>query len=296
MKNLKKIPNLLFLLSVWSIIFLYSCKHPENFKDHIGPSICESSTFAFINEPTLNKTAIDLNVDTLKITAQFNEEVPWQVKISGTISGSIKRFKGYGSSIHLKWLGNPDTNIFFKNENCIVTFKIGCKVSVEKTFSISNTNKFKNFNYLVYDADGNGYVATPISYGTYATHTTVTPGPSTLPESPAGGRYWSTVGNSGSTKVWYFGGLDFSLPPGPSSSPALSRLGTDPDKVYFNFFVNSNGNTVSIPVVTFLEGGVQRNYNIITNKTGWQYVSFKLSQANIVDPTKITSISFGLNA
>jgi hypothetical protein len=277
-----------FYISVFLFLTLVSCR--EKKVDHIGPATCPSSRFEYVQQPTVNGNAFNLSTDTVKLAALFNEDVPWTIIIKGIASKSFKKYSGYGRSIDLKWIGNPDTTVFFQVEQCTVEFKVACIESIVKTFTITAVNKFSYFSYLVFNGDG-GALGTiygpPYGYPQTLAPIAVTSMISNL-NSPQGGNCLCTHGVSNSP-TFFFGG--FTL-----NAPNLStHVLTEPEKVYFNCFVNVKGSLASIPVVSFLEGTIKRNKNILVYGEGWHYVSFPLSEANIVNPQNIASVDFGLN-
>jgi hypothetical protein len=273
----------LFILSIFLLGTTMACKK-QNFKDHVGPSICPDENFAYEQQPTLNHTSINLNTQVLNLTAKFNQETPWTVVIRGKSSNSYKKFSGYGSTLDINWYGNPDTVAFFQAEACEAELKIACIDPIVMGFNITQPNRFVNFDYLVYDGDLGALGAGPYAYGDYATHSV-----SNSLNSPQGGSCYCTDGAS-AQPVWFFGGFDFTV------SLNNNTLNVDPDQVYFNCFVNVKGSQNSIPVVTFTEGTIKRNKNVEVYGDGWHYVSFKLSEANIVNPRNVNTVSFGLNA
>jgi hypothetical protein len=277
----------LYIIFLLSVTIVSSCKK-NNFNDHIGPALCPTANFQFVQQPTMNNTSFNLQTDTVKLTASFNEQVPWTITIKGSISQSFKKFSGYGSSINVNWIGNPDTLDFFQVEQCTAEFKIACKDPISQTFNITGVNKFTNFNYLAFNGDGGALgllYGPPYGYSNPGTSTTMVAGLN----SPQGGNCLCTHGTS-TTPVYYFGGFDLNIT-GNLSSHVL----TDPSKVYFNCFVNVQGSQNTIPVVVFTEGVVKRSKNILVYGDGWHYVSFPLSDANVVNPQDISVTSFTLN-
>jgi len=264
-----------------TIGILSSCKN-KNFKDHVGPSICASDNFQYVQPFAISAASINMKLAPATFTAKFNEDVPWTILITGTVSKSFKKMTGYGSTVNVNWVGNPDTSIFFKAEQCKVEFQVACKTEIVQYFTISTPNGFSNFNYLVYDGDGNG--ADNLStgyYGTYATQAT-TPGLN----SPQGGNCFCTHGSS-ATPQWFFGGYDLAV-------ALTGSVSNDPTKVYFNCFVNVQGSMNTIPALTITEGTAKRSKNLLVYGTGWHYITFKLSDIGVVDPTKISLVTFGL--
>ena len=285
--------NYLFILTILVISISMNSCYKKNFKDHAGPSICPSDNFAYTEQPSLNLASINLNTDTLKIRAEMNEEISWTVSIKGLTSKSFKNFSGYGNEIVVNWLGNPDTSVFFQTEQCEATIRIACLTEeIVKPFTITNVSNFSYFNYLMYNGDAGALGTGPVAYGPAGVATW---GAEASLNSPQGGNCFCLNGNSGTTLHWYFGGFDLNV--GATAGTTLgSNVSSDPEKVYFNAFVNVKGSQLSIPVVNFKEGSVQRTKYLYIYGTGWQYVSFKLSEANVLNPQDITVVSFGLSA
>ena len=286
---MKKYTHINFYILLFIITgIIGSCKN-KNFSDHIGPTICASDNFQYLQQFTISNASVDLSAAPQNFSAKFSEDVPWTLVITGQTSHSYKKFSGYGSILNLNWLGNPDTLVFFVAEQCKVVFQVACKDPITQYFNITTTSTFKTLNYLVYDGDGNdGYDNTTLTggYGTFATHTTT----SGL-NSPQGGKCFCTHGQTvpADSMVWYFGGYDLPITFGTSVS-------TDPTKVYFNCFVNVKGSTKTCPTVQFAEGSAKRSKNLLVFGTGWHYVTFPLSDLGVVNPRNITMVSFTLNS
>ncbi|HVD97550.1 MAG TPA: hypothetical protein VNB90_05040 [Cytophagaceae bacterium] len=285
-KNKRIFLNIILLV----LLGLNACKK-KNFDDHIGPSICPTDKFAITEEPAVNSTSVNLKVDTLKLTASFNEEVPWTITIRGTVSKSFKKYSGYGKSISEKWIGNPDTMILFTNEACTVEFAVACKDPIVKNFTIATPNNFVNFGYLLYNGETGALGAGPYFYGTYVSPPNGANAQVSGLNSPEGGGALKTVGYS-STPQWFFGGYSF------TPTNIATKVSSDPSRVYINCFVNVQGSIGTMPVITLTEGTFKRNINITVDKTssGWQYFSYRLSDAFIVNPRNIAAVDFGLNS
>jgi len=271
------------------ISILTSCKK-ENVTDHLGPEICASANFQYIQQPTLSSTSVNLSASPLVLKAIFNESVPWSIQITGTMSKAFKKFSGFGDTINISWQGNPDSLLFFQTEQCTATFNIGCKPLITETFTITTVGSFSHFNYLAFSGTPGAALTTlygpPYGYGNPGTTTTMVSGMN--PPIPQGGQCLCTHAVS-ATPSYYFGGYDLT---GTLGTNVLN----DPTQVYFNCFVNVLGSELSIPVVVFTEGTSKRSKNILVYGQGWQYVSFPLSDANVVNPQNISITSFTLNA
>lgn len=265
------------IISYVLLVLLLTACQKSNFEDHVGTSICATSNFRYIDEPTISNASINLSTQVQLLSATFNEEVPWTVLIKGETSKAFKKYTGYGKSIDITWKGNPDTLVFFQTEQCTVEFQVACKNPVIKTFVIVGLNNFSYLDYLIFDGDGGGL--TPISYGPYQTSGIV------AGNSPQEGNCFCMEGSS-PFPTWYFGAVEFSV-----VSPAA--LNEDPSTVYLNCFFNTEGSTTIIPIITLYEGNkIKREKKVFTSGTGWHYVSYKLSEFNILNPKNINRVTF----
>lgn len=298
--------HLYLALILGAAVLWGSCKR-KHFDNYVGPTLCASDAFAYLSQPALSSTTPDLSTGPLVLTATFNESVPWDITIAGTVSGAYKKLSGRGESINVNWYGNPDSMKFFQAEPCVATFKVACKDPIVINFTITGKPTFDNNPSewaMVYDADNNGMFINPTSsYGNPTfTHVRTTPNNTTTFESPQGGDYFKSTGTSASP-VYYFCGYDLTFASAsPPSANLAALMGTsNPEEVYFNCFVNYENTTGSAAVADFLENGVHKTKTLVTPQatvaaTGWQYYSFKLSEANINDLALATNLSFSLNA
>jgi hypothetical protein len=289
MRNIKWYKWFLHLM-LGVIITGTSCDRGK-LKDHIGPSLCATESFAFTAPLTANSTQVDLSLgNKVNITASFNEEVAWTILITGQSSAAQKTIIGRSSGIGIDWSGNADEGFpFFTTETCTITLTVSCKDPVSTSVSIKANNFNKN-GVLLQNFDGSGqssFGAPP--YGT--NYDASQSGIKNIPvsSSPQGGNYYRIVGDSKGTPTWFFGGT-YSL-------FNLSSLAVkDATKIYFNVFVNGNGNPNSLVSFTFTENGTPKTYNVVVNWVGWKMVSFKLSDAGIIFPNKVSQVDVGLGA
>lgn len=260
-------------------------------KDHIGPSLCATESFAFTAPLTANTMQVDLSLgNKVNITAAFNEEVAWTMLIVGQSSGAQKSLSGRSGAIAINWIGNADEGFpFFTTEICTITLTVSCKDPVSTSVSIK-ANNFSKDGVLLQNFDGSGqssFGAPPYGSNYDVTQSGIKNTPVT--PSPQGGNYYRIVGDSKGTPVWFFGGT-YSL----FNLNSLSVK--DASKIYFNVFVNSNGNSNSLVSFTFTENGTPKTYNVIVDWTGWKMVCFKLSDAGIIFANKVTQVDVGLGA
>ena len=272
---------LLFFIGV-IVISMFSCKR-EHANEFLGPAVCPGSHFSYTTAFQVNKTNVDFSTgDTLVVFAAFNETLPWLVTIRGLESKAVKTYTGNNDTIKILWKGNADEGPFFREEECVVEYTLACSPSVTKNVTIY-PNTFANFGILISDFDGAGSGNFSVPYGLFIDKDVSGKVDTPIEPSPQGGKYYRLVGDSKDSLVWGFGGF--------WSMSNLSSLGiTDPRKVYFNAFLNSNGFKTSDVTFTFQEGGAPKNIHFTIDWTGWKMVSFPMVDAGIVDVSKVTQM------
>ena len=281
-----------------------SCKH-DNFEDFVGPSYCVSENFAYTAGFNVSSTSLDLNFTPLTMTAAFNETAAWTITITGQTSGAQKVFTGKSASVNQVWRGEPGSEVFFQAEVVTVEFKVPCKDPVTYNVTVTSPSNFTTFGALISDFDGNGMVTnvTTIGYNATGWSAYVT-APNVINEfvvkntpltGPVGSNYLAFRGQAGPAS-WFVGGY--------YATVSLSSLSTNnPDSIYFNAFVNGNGNSTTLLGITLLGSGGTKSMKLIdVNWTGWKMVSFKISEANqhpsappVTDTYLANAIDFGFN-
>lgn len=275
-------------ISLFSAVIFFSCKKDKD--AYNGPLLCPTNSFAYTQPFAVSASTIDLNAAKLNLSAEYNEELDWTVVITGLTSGATKTFTGRAKVVDIDWAGNADMGPFFITETCKIEFTLACRDAITTTVDVT-PNHFMTYGKLMNDFDGYGsYPAFGSStYGLYldAAQSGIKNTP--VPASPQGGNYYRLVGNSAGVPVWGFGGF--------SSAVSLTSLGeNDPKKVYFNIFLHSNGKTNSDISITFTEGGSSKAWRVTATWSGWKMVSFPLSDAGIIEASKVTAMEIYLGS
>lgn len=288
-----------------SLLGLMAC-HPEPEIAKSQKYISASANFKIksfsLNQP--DNKSIDFTKDSLKFTAEFNEEVSWTITLTGLSHPSdhaIRIIKGTSSSIDPKnvfWDGASDNIYFFKPNEAIdmkVTFLGSDSVITNTTFKIGKTKKFhkRAGNTVILDFEkvgGDAVVTNPdIVYSFFDTdtkseyldslafvgnETNANKNSKPLPTPIQGNGLIYLRGHDivGEPSSFFVGGFnaaetDYKLDKNKSL-----------DDVYFNFYANSNGNkTTKIVVLMNGIGGDQFKIERVITWTGWKLVSAKLS-------------------
>ncbi len=289
-----------FLLLTVTIvgILLGSCK--RDLEGVVGPAICATDNFGVTEEIKTNLTTIDFSkVDSIKVTAKFDEKVSWTVAITGKTSGARKTFEGLSDNVNVGWWGEPDSLLFFENnEECIVDLNVSCKGIVSSNaFKILKVSTFKNFGVMGYDLDNNQPITivypNPLAVNMVTTYKTDTEA-GNVTKSPQGGKFFHITTMGSENLVWYFGGFD--IMGNPSTLAKFAK--EDPRNVYMNFFVNVNGYSLTQTQIIIFEGPakLKRLKAINGAFAGWKYISFPLSDMNVEDISQIRSIDVNIGA
>jgi hypothetical protein len=301
---MKKIVWISFAISCG--ILFGSCKRDFS-NEFKGPGICVPDGFTIINYTVTpevdfvpDKKPVGIKKDSVvNINADFSHEVNWELKIVGTVSNAVKKFSGKSNKISIQWLGNPDSLTFFKNEVCDVSLAMNCVTTEKKSFLIKKASDLSNYGLLLSDFDGNGiFGSTKLGYGDreYASYGTNADGSDLIATidvlpcdpSPQGGNYFYQKATNGDG-AYYACGSNTSkntlggnrLPAGDLSTPSFKNTFpgiSNPDSIYVNFFINSNGNNQSSISAYFKSGS--RTFNVMINPDwkGWKYLTYKLSE------------------
>lgn len=295
MSNKMKMRHNLTVTIITALIAFSSCQR-NNFKEYVGPALCPSNSFAFVAPFTVessgsaNNTVDFASSGAVKISAEMNEAVKWEIVVKGNTTGAVKRYQGNSKSIQIKWYGEPDSATFFGVEKVTVSLKLPCKDAIVSSITVASKPTFVvPRKFLMFtDFDGNG--AAPSSFsGAYGNLGTVNPSfvPST--PSPQGGACYQMV-CAASVPVWYFSGfasLDTKISDAYPYDPPVSV-----DSVYFNCFLNSNGKTNTN--VTFTINGA--NKNVLINWKGWKYVSFSLGSIGVAKNALPSGVSYSIGS
>jgi len=231
------------------------------------------------------KEALDVeNGDLARISAIWNMEAYWELKIIGLSSRAFETFSGCGNLLTIDWDGiNRDHGPYYE-EDCMIELSFPENPNVptfRDTLTISNSIDFNKQGLVAHKVDG--FAPRDYLYGqpgrTSAENYYVTL------DSALGGKYaqMNVIPNANITgNRWRFlGSLLFrSVFSPPNFNVFYPITEIDPQNLYLNFLVYNSGLPSRINV-TLLEGGTSDHFysGAITDIdwTGWQYVSIKLS-------------------
>ena len=278
---------------IYACLYLGFVSCTPDKQESIGPNICPTPAFKFVNQLSTDKNSINFQSSTdsvLHFSAKFNENVYWTLIIKSKTTQATKTFKGYSQDVSVNWYGNPDnSNAFFGTGDCEATLSPSCiDKSSSTSFTITKQSDFSKFGVLVYDFD-----KIPLSkpYGilntTFATDSVV----GNVTKSPQGGKfyhmYFKTINPN--QDVPYFGGKTLSFNAGKFQNE-------NPKNLFLNFFMNTNGIHSTQAQVTFFEGNLRRTFNYTGNFDGWKLVSVRLSDMRVEDMSQIQSLDFSVGA
>lgn len=313
---MKKISITHIVFAVVAVLLFSTCKR-DFINDFKGPAICVPDGFAINNYNVTPEIDFSKKDSVVKINADFSHEVNWDLKIVGRTSKAVKRYSGKSNKINIRWLGNPDSLLFFKNEVCDVVLAINCVKIENKYFTINKATDFSNIGFLLTDFDGNGlYNKKNLGfltgewqkYGENGDGSDIIATIDVLPintPSYQGGNYFYQKATNGEGGYYACGSqtsqkdIAKPIPPTNTTNPCFQNNFpgiTSPDSIYVNFFLNVNGNNQSSVVPYFKIGATIYNLTINPDWTGWKYLTYKLSDFKASSTgkpaTNITLISF----
>lgn len=284
------------------LIGLVSCRDKDE-------EACPPASFSFSKED-LKLTLISKGIETqfpdstntvpldyggLKIRAEFNTEVSWEIEI---INGSFTRkFSGTSNSIDQSWYGEFNKMIIGSGYTEI-QLKINCRDHIMKSVNLTGTQEFqyldKSYGIMLRDWDGrgdspvagldysnvDGWVGNGYGVDLYTTKYL------SSNSSNAGGKYLQLYGKS-TSPVDYFGGHTF-----PVSNIGSYLNGNDIDDIYINFYIRGDYYPNTNCRIGVQSSYVSYMYSKEVDWFGWKLVSIKLSELKSHLGSKLNSPDF----
>ncbi|MFN3404284.1 MAG: hypothetical protein ACK40G_09345 [Cytophagaceae bacterium] len=301
--NIKLIKPVIFsaLTVVMAIVIFTACRHNLEKEGIYGPEYASAPGDFYVvnNEFKADPSSVNFQISKDTFKAEFSHKVTWTITITGQKSGAVKILKGTSTSLNglnALWDGTTDNNIFFQNEACNVVISfLGSATTLSTTVTITKIKLHGGL--LVSDFEA----LTMVSGKWYDYSDTLKPQmvkeissfndlASSIP-TVQGKRYLHIAGTD-LDQDWYIGGCGFwdeapGTPGAVDLGPKLAQFSDNPQELYFNAFINSNGKkntSVSIALIEYrgsqaspIPGDVFSTVVPIT-WDGWKLVSIKLSQ------------------
>ncbi|MBC7487548.1 MAG: hypothetical protein H7282_12425 [Cytophagaceae bacterium] len=293
---MKKI--VLGLLAIATVQF--SCSRSS---DNVGPDICPSDNFTYgalvvKNNSDNSTSALNLQASYADINITFSEIASFNVELKGLTSGAEYVYSGKAAAVNLAWYGNSTNGVAFVKDE-VISYKVTNLCRQEplgsgqiQLVTIVGFNGFglkaSNFEDGANIGQFAGGASTTFNVGPVASGT---PG---YEVSPQGANYFSiSAATDPGNPQWYFGGIGFS-----DMTPAtFTALGTDPTRIYLNFYTKGQLNSqTQMVLLEKLHGSTLTRIYTATVSTGWQKFSVKLSDIGIIQPSAISSLSVNLGA
>ena len=286
------------ILVLFVLVFVFSSCKRNDFDPYFGEQACPDEGFEILTpfEMSTADSVVDFeNGDYIHFFAEFSEKASWLIEIKGKTSNASVIIEGNSVSIDTNWYGTSNSTVFFVGEEIEVTFDVVCRPDLksEETISISQPD-FSSIPWisLVTGFDGGGVPLSNIVFYEdkdaalglqgVADTTHCNGAGCGVSASPHGGKFVRFTGTSpipdGENKNVYG---TFEIYGEPGQFPALP---TNPDDVYFNALVNTEGAPAKI-VVSLVGGFDQTKKTLEVQTDDWEWVSFSLSDMNIDVPS-----------
>jgi hypothetical protein len=294
MKTMKKIFNVLILLTITGIVF-FSCKREK--PNYIGPELgIATKNFKFTTGFSAQFSTINFSGSNEWFNASFNERVSWIITLTSLNSKATKTIKGYSTHIdngNSLWQGGNTSTYFFQaGDNVVAELAVmGLKEKYYDTVLVTGEKKNYGSDVIVWwDMNTNGVAknGTVYWYDYYdADSSTITIGVGERREDflndphtdndPVQGMYRSMEGKDG------IGASDYFI--GACSHTFMSTVtgfNTSLDDVYLNFYVRKRTNTsamaISLNSLTATGDTSLITYDVgKLDFEGWKLISIKLS-------------------
>ncbi len=263
----------------------------------IGPAACPSEHFAvvdpfvFEDAVTSNTAQLDLIASHAVISASFNEVINYKVSVKGVTSGAEYFYFGRSNRVDLHWYGNSTNGKYFKQGETLT-----CKLTNICKQEPLGTGQMTLLTVVGFNAGFGLKVinfedvpAVVVNTSLSITATTMTPSSPGYMPSPQGGNYRHYEGTSANL-TWYFGNQEI-------TGINYTSLGTDPTRVYLNFFAKGDPNSQCfMDIYERVQSSLLRRKFPANVSDQWKLYSVKLSDIGIINPSEITNFMITLQS
>jgi hypothetical protein len=301
---MKKLTIVLTAISL--VLVQFKCSRTS---DIIGPDACPKSNtpivnpFVLKNNSNSSTTELDLVTSFAKITATFSENISYKLVIKGQPSGAEYILESAGLSIDLDWYGTSTNGTYFE-KNDVLQYKL-TNLCIAEPLAQGSINLTTNLSYAGFGLKVVNFEDSPAVTvagsgawlaGACADGKLMTPATAGYMPSPQGGNYFQYKANCPAAPLavsWYFGEQTFT-----GIASQFPTLGTDPTKVYLNFFAKGKANSQAQMIITEDLGGAGLTRKFLANVSPdqWKLYSVKLSDIGVINPSKISSLALNLGA
>lgn len=288
--------GLAFSCFVW-LLFLSACDHDtENFD---GPSLVNRfGEFMLIEPLTLSTNTVDFSAgESVSFGASFNKQVEWLVEIKGLTSGSTKIVEGFSNELTVAnavWDGGATTLPLFTTERCAIELIIPSADSLRfyDTLEVTGLKTYEGSLFTDFEED----LGSNLAFGNFEFEFTNQTGRrNNLPDG-AGQGDWAYYfeGTDQNNPNFFVGLIDISAQVTGETYVPLPT--TDPEDVFFNAFLYSDGGPYGIAVIQFVfdsndsgafEDGQDQTFQLTGDfpltGTGWRQISHPMSETGITE-------------
>ncbi len=313
--------NRVYIISAFLFFTLVSaCKHEILDEGIWGPEYAPvSANFQVINEDfSASIDSADFTVEEVTFHAVFNERVSWDLNLRGITSGAEYNISGLSDSVYSLnsiWDGAADNNMFFRvQEQVVITLSfIGTTYELVDTVYVEQTKPYDGVvGFLIDDFDENAPAARRITG--FSTDGGDKSAQIFIDNSMAanGDASLHFTGTDENSSTW--------MGKAVSSTTGIAGLitSTNPEEVYFNFYIYGTGLNNSTMELEINEDDNENGSYSLTeedifvfrqsiNWVGWKLVSIpysKFSRASnpaiggsgngVAEPQKISGIGINL--
>lgn len=279
------------LIGLFLMTCLAGCDHETDTYD--GPFLVDRfGEFKVLEDLALSRSIVDFSKgESVVFTARFNKRVDWEIIITGTRSGAVKRITGFDNTLtagNAAWVGGATELPLFGKEPCTVELLVAeAGLSQTDAVEITGTKVYEGAVFTDFEtAPGD-----KIFYGNFEFELTNNSGRRNNMPAGQGEYYYLLQGKDNVVPNFFVGLIDIKASiTGQTYAPLPTTV---PEDLYFNAFIRHNGEPHAIAVLQFIydsnntglfEDGQDQVFplgDIPLNWTGWRHTSKKMSEVGM---------------
>lgn len=288
MKNLSLYTVLLLLTMI-----AWSCDHDTETFD--GPNLVDRfGPFTLLADLEVNRTTVDFAAgQAVRMTAQFNKNINFVIRITGQESGAVKIIEAFGRQLdetNAVWRGGTTELPFFREEMCLIELIIPEENLTQSVMvEVVGTRVYEGSLF----ADFESSLGNNVELGNFEFELTPNTGVRTDGNSAEGNSYYLMEGTDNVLRN-FFCGLHVikSSVTGSEYAPVPTTV---PEDLYFNAFLYSDGRPHTIAVIEFVfdsnDNGAYDDTDALfkldgdfpINWTGWRQISHTMADIGMTE-------------
>lgn len=298
MKNI----SLYTILSLF-ILVGFGCDHDTDFFD--GPNLEDRfGEFNLIEGLEVNRTTVDFTAgEDVRMTARFNKNVDFIIRITGLESGAVKVIEAFDNELDASnaiWEGGTTTLPLFRQEMCRIELEVPeASLVQEAMVEVVGTRVYEGSLFTDFESE----LGADLFLGNFEFELTGNTGRRFDGNAAEGSAYWYFEGTDNVVPNFFAGLADISsTTTGETYAPLPTTV---PEDLWFNCFMYADGGPHGIAVIQFIvdsndsgafedgeDAAFQLDGDFPLDWTGWRHINHTMADLGMTedDVTKIVAI------